>query len=96
MWPFGRSKIAPDDLKRLDRLEERVESYERRQAAVLEDVDEYFRKINKARQRVVKEESDAAKGGSGSGAGGAMALGTMPMSRDSLKSQLRARLRGGA
>ncbi len=91
MWPFRRSLTAPDDLRRLEAVEEKVESVLRRMTSLLEDVDEYFAKINKARQRVVKEERDAAK------AGGLGAAQDAPMDRATLKATLRARLgRGGA
>lgn len=96
MWLFGRQKIAVDDLRRLTELEDRVNRYERQLAAVLEDVDEYFRKINKARQRVVKQDADAAST-QGSVAGGAVAVGAVPsVSRAVLKEQIRARMRSGA
>ena len=83
MWPFGPSKIAPDDLRRVDLLEEKVESLTRRHAALIEDLEEFYAKVNKARQRVVKEDRDAAR--------------AQPMdteeSREVTKARLRASLR---
>lgn len=82
---FWRRKIAPDDLQRLDALEERVARFERQQAALLEDVDEYFRKINKARQRV-----DAQERRDGSGA---ESFGDMNQPAEVRKAALRKLLR---
>lgn len=93
MWPFGRSLTAPDDLRRLNQLVEDVESLKRRMGSLVEDVDEYFAKINKARQRVVKEERDAQAAGGRAVAGGAVGGGEVP--REVLKAQLRARMRAG-
>lgn len=91
MWPFKRSLTAPDDLRRLEAVEEKVESVLRRMTSLMEDVDEYFTKINKARQRVVKEERDALKAGS------VVAAEAGPVDRAVLKAQIRQRLtRGGA
>jgi hypothetical protein len=58
MWPFSKPTTTEDVSKRLNRLEEETESLRRRFSSLVEDVDEYFRKVNKARQRVVKEERD--------------------------------------
>lgn len=92
MWPFGQPKIAPDDLRRVRELEERVSRFERQLAAVLEDIDEYFRKINKARQRVVKEDADVGR--AAAVGRGAVGVAEVPPSRETLKAQLRAKLRG--
>jgi hypothetical protein len=59
MWPFAPSRMAEDDHRRLNKVVEDVESLSRRFASIVEEVDEYFRKVNKARQRVVKEDADA-------------------------------------
>jgi len=61
MWPFGPSPITQNDLKRVDLIEEKLESMSRRMVSLIEDVEEFYFKVNKARQRVVKAESDAAK-----------------------------------
>lgn len=58
MWPFSPRTTSEDVSKRLNRLEEDTESLRRRMTSLVEDVDEYFRKVNKARQRVNKEERD--------------------------------------
>lgn len=81
MWPFGHRSIAPDDLKRVDLLEERTESLTRRMAALMEDLDEFYSKVNKARQRVVKEDRDALRLG-----------GDAPESAAMAKARLRATL----
>jgi len=64
MWPFGARTLPEDDHRRLNRLTEDVESLQRRFASIVEEVDEYFRKVNKARQRVVKEDADREKSAS--------------------------------
>lgn len=87
MWPFSRPKIAPDDLGRLVLLEEKVESLGRRFAALVEDLEEFYAKVNKARQRVVKEERDAAKRGEQES--------DFPVSREAQKAAIRARMRAG-
>lgn len=56
MWPFGHQKIAPDDLKRVNILEEKVDSLMRRMHSMAEDLEEFYAKVNKARQRVVAAE----------------------------------------
>lgn len=81
MWPFGPSPITGNDLKRVDLLEEKVESMARRMASLLEDVEEFYFKVNKARQRVVKAESDAAR-----------APGFADESREQQKARLRANM----
>jgi len=91
MGLFSR-KIAADDLKRVDRLEEQVESLTRRLESVMVDLDEFYAKVNKARQRVVKEDRDAARG---AGSPLAVADGGQSVSREALKAQLRERIRSG-
>ena len=81
MWPFGAPKIGSDDLRRVDLLEEKTESLTRRMASLMEDLEEFYSKVNKARQRVVKEDRDA----------GRMA-GMVPETRDMQKARLRATL----
>lgn len=81
MWPFGPSKIAPDDLRRVDVLEEKVESLTRRHASLIEDLEEFYSKVNKARQRVVKEDRDAGR-----------VAGMVPETREMQKARLRATL----
>jgi len=83
MWPFGSRKIAADDLKRVDLLEEKVDSLVRRYASLVEDLEEFYAKVNKARQRVVKEDRDAARTGHSD----------VEDSRDVIKARLRASLR---
>lgn len=68
-------------------LEEKVDSLHRRFAALMEDLEEFYSKVNKARQRVVKEERDAIRKGEGPAG---------PVTRDELKAQLRARMRTGS
>ena len=89
---FWTPKIAPNDLKRVDRLEEQVESLTRRLESVMVDLDEFYSKVNKARQRVVKEEKDAARSG---GVGLAVADGGAGVSREAMKAVVRDRLRLG-
>lgn len=79
---FWSRKVAPDDLKRVDRLEEQVESILRRLESMLVDLEEFYAKTNKARQRVVKEDRDAAG-----------RAGALPETREMAKAQLRARFR---
>lgn len=86
MWPFIRPRISPDDLGRLVILEEKVDSLTRRFAALMEDLEEFYSKVNKARQRVVKEEADARRKGEQVPEG---------LSREEQKARLRARLRAG-
>jgi len=93
MWPFGRSVTAPDDLRRLNQAVEDVESLKRRMESLVVDLDEFYAKANKARQRVVKEERDAARAG---GAVGGGEVGGAEVPRELLKAQLRARMRRGA
>lgn len=87
MWPFSKPKIAPDDLRRVDRLEEQVESLTRRMHSLIEDLEEFYAKVNKARQRVVKEDRDAARNGQPQ----------LPFggTREEQKAALRAQLRAG-
>lgn len=85
MWPFSRPKISPDDLGRLVLLEEKVDSLGRRFNALLEDLEEFYAKVHKARQRVNKEERDALRTGSTATA----------LTREEQKAQLRAQLRTG-
>jgi hypothetical protein len=93
MWPFGRGVTSENDLRRLNLVVEDVESLKRRMEALVVDLDEFYAKANKARQRVVKEDRDAARV-AGAGSGGAVGVGEVP--REVLKAQLRARLRHGA
>lgn len=86
MWPFGSRKIAPDDLVRLTSVEEKVESLTRRYESLCVDLEEFYAKVNKARQRVVKEDRDAAKA-----TPGVLDMGGSPAA---MKSALRQRLRG--
>ena len=81
---FFSPKISADDLGRVNRLEEAVESLQRRLESMCVDLDEFYGKVNKARQRVVKEERDAARMGPVS----------PEMDRAVMKSQLRLRKRG--
>jgi len=81
MWPFGPRPIAQDDLKRVDLLEEKTESLARRMANLMEDLDEFYAKVNKARQRVVKEDRDASK-----------LLGASDETREMTKARLRANI----
>ena len=91
MWPFGPYKAAPDDRKRLDALEEKVESLTRRIGSLIEDVEEFYAKVNKARQRVVKEDRDAGRAGHPVGVA---ELPPVVTSKESLRAQMRARIRG--
>jgi len=81
MWPFGPRPIAQDDLKRVDLLEEKTESLTRRMANLMEDLDEFYAKVNKARQRVVKEDRDASR-----------LVGAADESREQTKARLRANM----
>lgn len=85
MWPFGSPKISQDDLKRVDRLEEITASMARRIEGMEVDLEEFYQKVNKARQRVVKEERDQARAGGGE----------VQLTREQQKAALRARLRSG-
>lgn len=78
---FWHRKIAPDDLRRVDVLEEKVDSLTRRHASLLEDLEEFYAKVNKARQRVVKEDRDASR-----------VAGGVEETRDMAKARLRATL----
>lgn len=96
MWPFGRYRLPEDDRRQLRECTERLESLERRFAALSEDVAEFYAKVNKARQRVVKEERDAQASGAGAGQRGAVGVDEVPMTREMQKAVLRARLRNGS
>lgn len=85
MWPFSRPRISQDDLGRLVLLEEKVDSLGRRFAALLEDLEEFYSKVHKARQRVNKEDRDAQRNGHGE----------LPLTREQQKALLRANLRQG-
>lgn len=85
MWPFSRPKISQDDLGRLVLLEEKVDSLGRRFAALLEDLEEFYSKVHKARQRVNKEDRDAARNGNSD----------LPLTREQQKALLRQNLRQG-
>lgn len=80
---FWHRKIAQDDLRRVDLLEEKVESLTRRHASLIEDLEEFYAKVNKARQRVVKEDRDAGR-----------VAGDVHETREQAKARLRATLRG--
>lgn len=86
MWPFKRSITAPDDLRRLEAVEERTQSLHRQMAALLVDLEEFYAKVNKARQRVNKEERDAS------------ARAVLPdlsqLSPEAQKAELRRRIKG--
>lgn len=91
MWPFTPRQLPEDDHRRLNQVVESLESLSRRMTSLAEDVDEYFAKINKARQRVVKEEKDAARAGSAV-AGGPVGVGSVPgpgMTKDELRQRVR-------
>ena len=82
---FWNSKIAPDDLRRVSILEEKVESVQRRLEGLLLDLEDFYAKVNKARQRVVKSDRDAAAAG----------LQEAPLDRAALKAQMRLQSRRG-
>ena len=77
---FWTRKISPDDLGRVDRLEERVESLVRRFESLSVENEEFYTKTNRARQRVIKQEADQLR-----------ALGG-PSLEPQTKAELRARL----
>ena len=84
---------SENDLRRLNLVVEDVESLKRRMESLVVDLEEFYAKTNKARQRVVKEDRDAARLGGGAGGGD---VGVAEVPREVLKARLRARMRQGA
>lgn len=60
MWPWSRPEQPEDVRKQLREDRERIESLERRMGSLVQDVEEFYAKVNKARQRVNKEDRDAS------------------------------------
>lgn len=95
MWLFRRPEQPEDVRRQLRDHTERLESLERRYGSLVADVEEFYAKVNKARQRVVKEERDAAAASGGKGGGAGDPVGVAELPREVLKAQLRARMRAG-